>query len=398
MRQQPYRWRWDQGRLDYFRFDRLVKIAKVLNTLQGVGLNAGHQDALRPALEDNTGLPFSPKNYTVWRNYKRVFGSALLATDTGGYLAITGICRWLAAETEDPVNVDEYLSLLAPRFYFPFPAFQDYSADVTPTFPFSASLKYLLAAIETQREASLSLQDVFALIIGNHCTGLESVEHYVNLPTTPYMPVGDEERQVRELLIFLSQSSFLKWHRNRLYLDVRAGDVESIDVIKKMAEPLATAHNADAAQEILTLGAFPNLVFGASADTTRREPADVVFTEGKRVRVMHLRAERSPYLRQWFFSRLTRPYLCDMCRCDPKTMYPWTENILEVHHLLPLSSALTVTGTGTSLQDIVALCPNCHKSVHTFYKTWLNSATLNDFRSRQEAAGVYQEAKGMVIQ
>lgn len=62
------RWRWDQGRLSYFQYDNLVKIAKVLLDLQGVQINQKGFDPLRKPLEDYTGLPFAPNHYRVWRN------------------------------------------------------------------------------------------------------------------------------------------------------------------------------------------------------------------------------------------------------------------------------------------------------------------------------------------
>ena len=52
-------WRWDQGRLDYFRFENIVNIARVLTTLDGVDLTSKH-DLIRQPLESGTGLPFSP--------------------------------------------------------------------------------------------------------------------------------------------------------------------------------------------------------------------------------------------------------------------------------------------------------------------------------------------------
>jgi predicted HNH restriction endonuclease len=76
--------------------------------------------------------------------------------------------------------------------------------------------------------------------------------------------------------------------------------------------------------------------------------------------------------------------------------YPWTDNILELHHLLPLSSSLTITTKGTSLADVVPLCPNCHRSIHVFYKNWLNSENVNDFRTPSEAFNIYNTAKQQV--
>ena len=85
--------------------------------------------------------------------------------------------------------------------------------------------------------------------------------------------------------------------------------------------------------------------------------------------------------------------ICNMCTCDMRHRYPWTDNLLEVHHLLPLSSAITITGEGTSLEDVVGLCPNCHRSVHVYYKRWFEKNLVNDFFSKDEAREVYQSAK-----
>ena len=59
-------WSWDQGRLDYFQFDNLKKIARFALKHD---LRAQEHDAL----VDAVGLPFSPKHeaYKPWRNYAR---------------------------------------------------------------------------------------------------------------------------------------------------------------------------------------------------------------------------------------------------------------------------------------------------------------------------------------
>ena len=44
--------------------------------------------------------------------------------------------------------------------------------------------------------------------------------------------------------------------------------------------------------------------------------------------------------------------------------------------------------------NLVILCPNCHKSVHVYYKQWLNSQRIEDFRNEQEARRIYQQARG----
>jgi predicted HNH restriction endonuclease len=106
----------------------------------------------------------------------------------------------------------------------------------------------------------------------------------------------------------------------------------------------------------------------------------------------HLKIERSTNLRKFFFANQT-VYICDACNTNPKHIYPWTTNILEIHHLLPLSSSIMINSKGTSIDDVVALCPNCHKSIHEYYKQWLKSKNQEDFSSKQQALLVYNESK-----
>ena len=292
--------------------------------------------------------------------------------------------------------MDEYLTFLIPRFYHPFPAFDDYHPTAKQYFPFCAVLKYLLASHEVGGEQSIALNDVISIVLGNDCDGTEPLAHYRALQPTGYTAQGDERRQIREALIFISQSSFLLWHKDRLYLDVLKGDMESARAVGKMLEPVVRPRGVDRDAEILLLGKDSGSLAVMPLITARQEPSDVIFTEGKRVRAMHLRTERSRSLRNAFFKQLAKPFVCDMCSSNLKQVYPWTDEMLEIHHLLPLASALEITGKGTSLQDVVALCPNCHKSVHVYYKEWLNRRIQDDFRTRQEAHSVYQEAKGQI--
>ncbi|MEO1353779.1 MAG: HNH endonuclease [Cyanobacteria bacterium J06635_15] len=386
------RWRWDQGRLIYFRFENLKKICKVLVGLEGINVTGAGDSILRESLMSQTDLPFAPATYTVWRNYARVFACSLVATQLDGNLTVTDIGRNLAGVDSPEIDVDEYLSFWIPRFYLPSPAFQDYITFDRSVFPLSAVLKYLLANFLEYGEAEIDLSQVFSLIVGNGCDGTESLEDYQGLRPTNRSAIGDEGRQVREMLIFASQMSCLKWYGGSLRIDIVPGDLQSIEDLRGVVEPFQNDRSPTQQQEIIALGRVTAEIIKPVALTTREIPEDIIFTEGRRVRVTHLRTERSPQLRRLFFSRNSLS-LCDMCSCDTRYRYPWTDNLLEIHHLLPLSSAITVTGEGTSLQDVVGLCPNCHRSVHIYYKRWFDSNSVNDFFSKEEARGVYESAK-----
>lgn len=77
------RWRWDQGRLPYFQFENICRMANVLCGIDGISLRT-REDLLRRPLETYTELPFAPAHYKVWRNYARVFQCAMLATEIDG--------------------------------------------------------------------------------------------------------------------------------------------------------------------------------------------------------------------------------------------------------------------------------------------------------------------------
>jgi predicted HNH restriction endonuclease len=67
--------------------------------------------------------------------------------------------------------------------------------------------------------------------------------------------------------------------------------------------------------------------------------------------------------------------------------------MLELHHLLPLTSAIAIDIRGTSLVDVEPTCPNCHKSVHVYYGNYLRTNNKDDFGSKDEARDVYCKAK-----
>jgi len=389
-------WRWDQGRLDYFKFDNIRSIASVLCLLDNVRLRQRGHDPLRVPLTA-TGLPFLPATYTVWRNYKRVFGAALLASSVNDRLAVTDLCRELARSGPDQMTADDYLSFLVPRFYFPSPVFQGYAHTGPRFFPFCALLRLLVSRLAGGAFGAVTLAEVFSTIIGNECTGEEPIDYYANLQPTGRTPRGDEARQVRELLIFFSQFSFLQWTPDTLFLDIDASDSAVVRDIQALATPLGMRRIQDPSRELRHIGSVGKGMRPTISVPERRAPEDLLFVEGSRVMVNHLRIERSPKLRLMFFESLGETPLCDMCQVYLPDRYPWTENMLEIHHLLPLGSAVQIGHQGTSLSDLVPLCPNCHRGTHVYYRRWLDTREVTDFQSRQQAQGAYEEAKQSYI-
>lgn len=383
-------WRFDQGRLDYLQFDEVKRIARALVAVDGINKPTMSNDTLRQVLATYSSRPFLPESYTVWRNYKRTFGCLMLVAEVAEKFICSDLAKQLA--TDDEVNVDDYLTHFSTRFYYPSPVFEGFDSSATQVFPVAAIIKFLVAESLIKSKNFVTVDEIGTYLVANQVTGLESIDFYAVLKPRAY---SGNVRQLRELLRFISQFSFLKWSNSALYLE--ASNKEEMLQIEQALTPHIQPRQTDAGAEILNLGS------GFKSSTLQIWTAaqigsvDAEFTEGSKVRVTHLRTERSAKLKELYFSHTVNPHLCDMCAMDTVKRYPWAERLVEVHHLLPLGSPLRVEERSTSIQDVVGLCPSCHRATHKFYGRWLHQHQAKDFAGFDEARAVYQTAKQQIV-
>lgn len=84
--------------------------------------------------------------------------------------------------------------------------------------------------------------------------------------------------------------------------------------------------------------------------------------EGKQRLGLHLYRERSSRLRDKF-KRSLKSKECSICGFDFESTYgPIGKDFIEVHHKIPLSQLKP--GTKVSLEDLDAICSNCHRMLH----------------------------------
>jgi predicted HNH restriction endonuclease len=130
-------------------------------------------------------------------------------------------------------------------------------------------------------------------------------------------------------------------------------------------------------------------------DFSNTRVSDVVesgFKEGGKIKKTHITIERNYKLREFFFQS-NPTCICDLCAIDTSKTYPWTKRILDIHHLLPLSSGTRTEAKGTTLNDLVPVCPSCHRAIHRYYDKWLDENYRVDFCSAHEAEKVYRDLK-----
>ncbi len=384
------RWRWDQGRLDYFQLEEIQAAAKALSDFdKQLRPRGDDQDGLRDALALHSRRPFSPAHYKVWRNYKRVFGCQMLATEVADRIRCTELCRKFAL---GQISDDQYLIHVARRLSYPSPVFEDYDPSSSPIYPICAVVKLLVSDFVTIGKTDLSMQRIVSVIKGNSISGKEPLSALSGLPAQAVdLPLDDELRQIREMLIFFSQLSFLKWDNPNLILDVST-EAEAL-AIAELFEPREGPSIKDPARQLLELGTVGDSLEHPQLENPGLNLFDQEFAQGIRSRGLHLKLERSFKLKELYFRYAAAPSVCDICRRDTLDHYPWTVRLIELHHLLPLASPVRVEKKSTSIKDIVGLCPTCHRATHQFYGNWLNQRKLPDFRGKEEAREVYTLVK-----
>lgn len=383
-------WHWDQGRLDYFELDNLKRIARFALTHD---LKAEEHDALVNAV----GLPFSPrrKYYKPWRNYARTFKSMGLVYQDGKIAKPTLITKLLA--DDGSITTDEYLHFLAQYTTSPSPALSGWRRDERIRYPLLFALKFLLARAAKGIEQT-KLSTVGLAYNSSGFTGEEGSDEFERLAVDDRR-TGAMPRQPAESLRVLAQISYLSVAGDVISVSLSREDARDIfdQLVPLPGEPLADGNQeikrrtdqfiaATSALELdyITSGISEIEAAGFEPGTT--------FAEGGKSRKTHLTIERNGKIREAFFSAHPSA-ICNFCGCDTRLRYPWAERILDVHHLLPLCSGARASERGTRLDDLVAVCPTCHRSVHRYYDRWLKKEKQKDFIDAAQAKNVYDEAK-----
>lgn len=88
------------------------------------------------------------------------------------------------------------------------------------------------------------------------------------------------------------------------------------------------------------------------------------FKEGEKRYVTHLMAERSRGVVDAL--KASTSWLCDICRVDFLARYG--VRYIEAHHILALATYSANYTVRT--EDLVLLCPSCHKAVHIYMKNY----------------------------
>lgn len=377
-------WRFDQGRIEYFQFDEIRKIAKfaVAHDLK---------TAERNELVTATGLPFYPASdeYPPWRNYSRVFRTSMLVANIDGVARPTKVAHLLA--TDGSVTSDDYFHFLAQTFTDPHPSFQEWEPTDEPRFPLLFSIKFLLA-----RAAVGNPEVTYPEIIGAYAksgfAGDEDQTAFLTLANKAWSYDG-EHRQARESIQIISQISYLSATSTNVTVSLDVDDAR--DVFEGLSS-VRGDQEEDSEREIVRLadlyeGAVADLDLGFSK-TVLDEIVEAGFAEGTRVERTHIVLERNAAVRAAFFVK-HQTTSCDFCQRDTAAEYPWADRVLDIHHVLPLCSGTRSSGKGTSLGDLVAICPTCHRAVHRYYARWLKAVGRKDFTDAQEARVVYDAAK-----
>jgi HNH endonuclease len=386
-------WRWERGRLPYFQFDVLRRIA----------VFATHQDWKRVGFADAelaVGLRFDPQraDYLPWRNYQRLFRTALLVSVQNDIAQPTSLAAALAIPGR--MTSDEYFHSLAQSHTDPSVAASAWNAHQQPRFPLLFSLRYLLTKAKVTPPAIASFDEVIGAYTCSGFCGDETQDQFISLldreaefEATSLAGNSDYRRESRESLLVLLQISYLSAERQTVSVNLHPDDaLDAFEQLKPLAEPFLADREAEVRRRADLYADGSALAFLDFPRTVISETDEAGFSEGSRVTKTHLVIERNAQLRRLFMQRFN-PQMCDVCRLQTARTYPWTQGVIDIHHKLPLASGTRSDTEGTVLDDLVAVCPSCHRAVHRFYDRWLKTRNRSDFESIEEANEAYNTMK-----
>lgn len=385
-------WHWDQGHLAYFQFDNLKAIARFV-------VSNDFKAASRPALEAATGLSFSaPDTHDPWRNYSRTLKLSLLVSERGDVAEPTPIAGLLA--NVGAVTTDEYLHFLAQVSSEPSPALKGWNASAPLRFPLLFALKYVLAKTAIGVTDPTPVDEVIGAFRASDFDGSEDQAQFISLirRSSGFEVLGistpeNLRRQARESVRVLCQISYLFLSSAGVAVTLAPSDAASVF---EDLQPVGGPRKQDGNEEIRRLAQlfrhgsiheffeFPHTVLSNVTESG--------FTEGTKVEKTHVTIERNTGLRKAYFDA-NPTSICDVCETDTAATYPWTDRVMDLHHLLPLASGTRVEGGATTFDDLVPVCPSCHRAVHRFYAVFFRKQGRRDFTSRNEAVNVYGDVK-----
>lgn len=385
-------WRWDQGRLSYFQFDSLKAIARL-------ALAHDLKSVDKSVAVLATGLPFLPDSYPkLWRNYSRTLKRAMIVYDDGNKALPTPLAKLLAGD--GLVTADEYFHFIAQTFTDPSPALQGWDSATPQRYPLVFALRYGLAKLAEKGIAEVALDEILWAYRDSEFLGAEEYSRFAALVTSGHAaeePLDtSESRQARESLKAISQISYLHYDGQAITFSLDSKDAEH--VFDQLC-PINGIPEEDADMELLRLAGLFNPDAAVHAhdlkNTVTSEAQNSGFQEGNKAKRTHITIERNSKLRDAYFAA-NPSAICDACEMDTAQRYPWAARILDLHHLLPLSSGTRVEQSGTVFSDLAPLCPTCHRAVHRYYDVWLRDESRSDFQSIGEAREVYGAAKGRI--
>ncbi len=388
-------WKWDQGRMQYFQFD-------ALRTMSSFITKYDFKNETPELIRESIGMQFLPLNYTPWRNYARILKLCFLIYEEDDVAHPTDIA-WLLSKS-GTVTCDEYFHFLVEVSTQPSPALQEWKQNHTfVRYPLCFSLKYMLAIIAIGFEPIVSIDEIVDAYIYSGFKGDESDIEFIELLNKKSKYIGYSKnintRQAKESIKTIAQISYLHCLGNHIVVSLNR--VDALDIFKSLNPISEDFIHQDGNIVIKNLSEF--FKDGSSHDffeyknSEISEEVEYGFIEGGKVKKTHIVIERNSKLRSLYFKTYPSP-ICDSCNLNTHLKYPWVDKVLDVHHILPLSSGTRVDSRqGTILDDLVAICPTCHRAIHRYSDLYLKKSSKKDFDNRDEALNIYIEFKKKII-
>ncbi|WP_291968681.1 hypothetical protein [Candidatus Symbiopectobacterium sp.] len=260
--------------------------------------------------------------------------------------------------------------------------------------PLCFSLKYVFAKVAGFNNHITPINEIIGAYIFSGFNGGESDTDFISLIDTcdkyPRLERNAKYRQSRESINFISQISYL--HNTGQDIIVSLNQEDAHDIFHSLS-PISGRCETDGNLEIQRVARF--FRDGSEHDffdykgTIVSDVLESGFIEGSKVKKTHVIIERNTQIRNFYFDKFPSP-VCKSCQIDTSKKYPWVNRVLDLHHILLLSSGTRVNSrSGTIIDDMIPICPTCHRAIHRYYDDYLRINNKSDFETKEEAHDIY---------
>ncbi len=189
-------------------------------------------------------------------------------------------------------------------------------------------------------------------------------------------------------------SCYIKWNDKKQILEIRAKRAlnEDDEITINYSRRWFECHDIEC--QCGSEGCWGNIFHNnkqSKSTKAKSNPSILISEEGKSFEKTGIEYERDPKLRKSVIER--DGYVCRVCGKSLEETYgSYAKKLIEVHHCIPVSSN-NGASFESSIEDMIAICPNCHRVLHHCFPEKPDEEAIEELQNQIQAQRTRKRGK-----